>query len=986
MEQFLVTLLQNSVVGAAFIVLILLFRQMTKDVTKLYVKILWILLLVELFIPPLISSPFGSMRSALGLTEESWDYERMTQTQEKTGNAGTGDLGLGESYTDELYQGEISYTAGSNLSEKEPAGNRQETPKQQNFWLTYRGRIAFLVWLSGVIAMALYGLEELLKLRRRVRFAVRVEDGAWETDGVETPFVMPGIPARVYLPRGLNGSGREDILAHERQHIRYLDPWIKLAAAAALMIHWFNPLVWVAYILMGKDLEMFCDEGVLNGKSLEDRKRYSQTLLDFTAKKQRYSLTMQFGENSTGARVRHILYVKKPQLLVSLILLFAVCCCGLFFLTKTEARERVQYGTFPADMSENGYVQAVRTAGDYSGSTVSYTYAKDYDGDGSTDAFVAIGNVEEAQFEGDIWFVGGDGQTQLLEEYVSMEPGQEYLSFGNREYFLLSYNRANSMRTDVYTVEGGAPVNELPYTGGKSLDEEGNLICMIDAYDADYMVPENLFTGHTVKGYTFVLKDGSFSEVPAQEVTEEAVSGMADFPVIWERLLEDGFAAYERQYILRENGELNVNLALAEDEEIRFCYYTWRLNEEKSAWEFVEQGDGYYLLSVDQDDWPWLGALRAELGAGAIELEETENETEQTDTAANAAVGDERSSVVGTAFVPDGALQKQITAVANDVFDWNRIWEVTEDQTILIEKTEHFRLYGTEDTAAILVEVPDGSFVRAKTPYTSSYGIKPAVNEADYDGDGNPELAVITAVAHGTGIFVNYLFMVDEDASGQWAMYQLTEDQYLAETEPHFDTVYESEGVRLVFDGKEVGVAEQIEKERLEHNYRYYAGTQIRFAFVEGEIRFEAQLAGCSEDEVVLLGDYPGHEIEANVQYLGTSNWQLTDYRYRDSGIDGRVEGAVQSYFGGRVYDVNEYDTVDGFFLDKIDTVYREEEIVIREISYSAEDPEDGEVEAVAELRLGKEASLSYLTVKLQRVKEDYGGIEWRIADWLLEK
>ena len=387
-------------------------------------------------------------------------------------------------------------------------------------------------------------------------------------------------------------------------------------------------------------------------------------------------------------------------------------------------------------------------------------------------------------------------------------------------------------------------------------------------------------------------------------------------------------------------------------------------------------------MSVDQDDWSWLDALRATLGAGPIQLEEdeTENETEQTDIAANAAVLDERSSVVGTAFVPDGALH------ADEVFDWNGIWEVAEGQTILIENTEHFRLYGTDGFNTILVEVPDGSFVRAETPYTSNYGIKPAVNEADYDGDGNPELAVITAVAHGTGVFVNYLFMVDEDASGQWAMYQLTEDQYLAETEPHFDTAYETEGVRLVFDGKEVGVADQIEKERLDHNYRYYAGPQIRFAFVEGEIRFEAQLVGCSEDEVVLLGDYSGHEIEASVQYLGMSNWQLTDYRYRDSGIDSRVEQAVQSYFAGRVYDVNEYDTVDGFSLDKIDTVYREEEIVIREISYSADDPEDGEVEVVAELRLGKEDSLSYLIVKLQRVKEDYGGIEWKIADWLLEK
>lgn len=614
MEQFLATLLQNSVVGAAFIVLILLFRQMTRDVTKLYVRILWILLVVELFIPPFISSPFGSMRSALELTGESSVYERMTQAQKNPGNTATADFGEGESYTDELYQGEISYAAGSNLSENELPGDRQGAQKQQNFWLTYRERIVFLVWLSGVIAMALYGFEELLKLQRRVRFAVRAEDGAWETEGVETPFVMPSIPARVYLPCGLDGIARENILAHERKHIRYLDPWIKLAAAAALMIHWFNPLVWAAYIMMGKDLEMFCDEGALHGKSLKDKKQYSQTLLDGAVKKSRYSLTVQFGENSTGARIRHILYAKKPKLPVSLLLVFAVCCCGVFFLTKTgaEAGEKVRYGSFPADLSDNEYVQAVRTAGNYSGSAVSFTYAGDYDGDGSTDTFVAIGNVEEKLFEGDIWFAGGDGQTQLLEENISMEPGQEYLSFENSEYLLISYIRGNSVQTDVYTVKDSAPVNELLYTGAKRLDEDGNLICMIESYDADYMIPENLFTGRTAKQYVFVPEGGRFAEVPAQQVTEDTVSAAADFSAVQERLAEDGFAEYERQYILRENGELNVNLALAADESIRFCYYTWRLNEEQGTWEFVEQGDGYYQVSVEQDDFTWLNGLVTE--------------------------------------------------------------------------------------------------------------------------------------------------------------------------------------------------------------------------------------------------------------------------------------------------------------------------------------------------------------------------------------
>lgn len=268
---------------------------------------------------------------------------------------------------------------------------------------------------------------------------------------------------------------------------------------------------------------------------------------------------------------------------------------------------------------------------------------------------------------------------------------------------------------------------------------------------------------------------------------------------------------------------------------------------------------------------------------GTTEMQ-VENESEYV----SESVGESESAegIVGSEILPDDDLLVRIHSAEDYRTDWETLMPQTpilpQETVVLIRSTEHFKLYGTDDTATILVETPEDSYVRAETPYTSNYYIQPDVWEADYDNDGETELAIVTHVAHGTGVFIDYLFMIDKDSHGQWNMYQFEEADYLAQLEPHFDTLQVENGVGLMLDGREVGSVQQIEDARLEKKYQYYAGTQIRFELVEECILFRAELVGCSEDEFVLNGDYPGHEIDADVQYQGEGNWELTDYRYID--------------------------------------------------------------------------------------------------------
>ena len=202
--------------------------------------------------------------------------------------------------------------------------------------------IASLIWLAGAAAMLIWALASWLRLRSRMRTAVRLEGNVYESEMAGGPFVLGLFRPRIYLPFGLGEADRGHVLAHEREHIRRGDQVVKLLGFLLLCLHWFNPLVWLAYALLCRDIELACDEHVVRNMGSGERADYSQTLLELSRPKRFVSVCpLAFGEAPVKSRVKSVLNYKKPAFW--LVLLAVAVCVGaaVCFLTdpKTAAED-----------------------------------------------------------------------------------------------------------------------------------------------------------------------------------------------------------------------------------------------------------------------------------------------------------------------------------------------------------------------------------------------------------------------------------------------------------------------------------------------------------------------------------------------------------------------------------------------------------------------------------------------------------------------
>lgn len=760
MNELFELVLQNSLAGIIFIAVILIFRQLTRNLSKIYVNILWILLLAELLFTPLVTGPFHTIRNIEipDFNEEAYDngsawqkqasYENSDalNTKEKVNPAGNSNVstsGKSQGTGIDKYSSAENKTTSTNISGFTHASKQHGLTE----YLSY-------IWLSGTIILTVFLLIQYIALRRRVKTAVKVDDNVWETSECDTPFVMPGIPSRIYIPAGLEGHQRENILSHERQHVRHLDPWIKCAATAALTIHWFNPFVWVAFRLIGKDIEMYCDECVLRGKGLNDKKQYSQTILDFAKKASGFSLTMSFSKSNVENRIKHILYSRKPHLIISIILAAIILTCGVFFLTA-----------------------------------------------------------------------------------------------GNKD------------------------------------------------------------------------TENTYSESELNEAHEEENTTKAD---------TEETIAYEKEAVQENTTDNNTMTA----------------SNEPVAEKLDNQAD---------EDESW-----------------------------------EEKSIVGTTFEPGTDLKNRILNAPDYSVDWldirQVIWrdmgENTGYSVILIGKTKHFLLYGTSDVESMIIKTPDNRYVSAKVPFTSNYMTQPRLNEMDYDGDGEDELAVIILIKHGTGCCIETLLMVDKAADGNWYMYQLLESEYLPRLEAKFDTVYTEDGIKLLFDGKYAGRTQPVDNEfrNSSVNYKFQAGMIIYIHFVENRTELNADLGGYSD--VFHAGDFTGHRINADIVYLGEGKWELKNFRYSDFNIDSVIHDALTMYFTGQTEELNKYCMMEGSQLKEVGE--KSKNISVIDISYPVDNLDSGEIEAHAAVRLDGSGSLCYATIPVKM--SDPSTDTWKILDIILEK
>lgn len=193
------------------------------------------------------------------------------------------------------------------------------------------------IWLLGMLVMAAYCAFSLIRLKKMLTVAVPLESGIYIADHIGAPFVVGLLRPKIYIPSDLSEGEREYILAHEKHHIRRGDHFAKLLGFAALTVHWFNPLAWLAFRLFVKDMEASCDEAVLSKLGEEVRSDYSQSLLNLAiGRKTPVWMPLAFGEDTKG-RIKNVLRWKKPSLAgaacAAAVSVVVLACC----MVKVEA-------------------------------------------------------------------------------------------------------------------------------------------------------------------------------------------------------------------------------------------------------------------------------------------------------------------------------------------------------------------------------------------------------------------------------------------------------------------------------------------------------------------------------------------------------------------------------------------------------------------------------------------------------------------------
>ena len=206
--------------------------------------------------------------------------------------------------------------------------------------------IGMAAWVIGMMTMVTISIVNYIKLRKDLRFAVRMRDNIWQCETVRSPFLVGLVKPKIYLPYGLDGQTQEYILAHEQYHLKRLDHIAKLLGYAALTIHWFNPLCHLAFRLMNSDMEMSCDEYVLDRNNIPTT-QYSYSLLTIATNRRFPAATpLAFAESGVKERMINVLKWKKPKKWVSVV---AVMVCTILLIScATNPKVTIPTGDEPA--------------------------------------------------------------------------------------------------------------------------------------------------------------------------------------------------------------------------------------------------------------------------------------------------------------------------------------------------------------------------------------------------------------------------------------------------------------------------------------------------------------------------------------------------------------------------------------------------------------------------------------------------------------
>lgn len=334
MSELFRNVLNASFQGSIVIAAVLILRMMLKKAPKKYICLLWILAGIRLLMPFSIESKLSLQPQSEIVTEVQWqELQDYGQILPEDAQMELPQEAPPEVVPEMPVDRPVTVLPEQPTTEEIPAHAEPEVGYQLNW-----AAVLPALWLAGVAGMLFYSVISYLLLKQQIREATRLEDGTWETNKIGTAFILGYFWPRIYLPAGLNEQQRQMILEHEKCHLRRLDHWTKLIGFIALSVHWFNPLVWLAYGMLCQEIEMACDEQVVEKMDLSQRKCYSQALLAFSANGH-LACPVAFGEKPVKKRIRAVLNYRKPAFWLTLCAVVAIVFVAVSLLTSPKAEQ-----------------------------------------------------------------------------------------------------------------------------------------------------------------------------------------------------------------------------------------------------------------------------------------------------------------------------------------------------------------------------------------------------------------------------------------------------------------------------------------------------------------------------------------------------------------------------------------------------------------------------------------------------------------------
>ena len=304
-------------INVSFVILVVYLVRglLLRKVPKKYSFMLWAVVAVRLIFPGVVSpisifNVFPVSQVELAVGEQSKEYISMQENAVEKVSGGTDAADNQESIND------VKTVSDNKMEHDENIGGFNENQVKNTARNTAVNPVFItvfgIVWLVGMVSFWIWNIIVFLRIKKKMDIAVRFRDNIFECEGIGSAFVMGMFQPKIYIPFHTSEEELAFILKHEKYHIARKDYITNYLSYILLSVYWFHPLVWLSYKLMIKDMEMSCDEHVLQNAPLEDRTRYSEVLLSFATRKNISPAGMLcFGENATKERVNHILKFKK---------------------------------------------------------------------------------------------------------------------------------------------------------------------------------------------------------------------------------------------------------------------------------------------------------------------------------------------------------------------------------------------------------------------------------------------------------------------------------------------------------------------------------------------------------------------------------------------------------------------------------------------------------------------------------------------------